>query len=170
MIDAWQFDVLRPGDMVRKIMTRIDGDTRVADTMQHQSRYADRRQNMPGVRPELHSDDRRGGRWTGALPFKARKSTPKGFVGRCASTKALGGIFAGAPGPVDRGDMFVDILGRQCRWMTGEASVKNKSPRPIRIGSREQERHRTALGYTIECGLFAKRRIHYRAHIVHALF
>jgi hypothetical protein len=70
-----QFDVLRPGDMVRKIMTRINGDTRVADTMQHQCRYADRRQNMRA----LHSDDRGGGRWTGALRFKARESTPKGF-------------------------------------------------------------------------------------------
>src|SRR5262249_23492385 len=89
---------------------------------------------MPGVRRKLHSDDRRSGRWTGPLSFKARQSTPKVFVGRCLGTKALSGIFAGAPSPVDRGDMFVDILGRECRWMTGEASVKNKSPRSIRIG------------------------------------
>ena len=98
---------------IADITTRVDGDARVANTMQHQSRYADRRQNMPGVRLKLHSDDHRGGGWTRALPFKARKSTPKGFIGGCAGTKALSGIFAGAPRPIDRRDMLLDILRRQ---------------------------------------------------------
>ena len=92
---------------------------------------------------------------------------PKNGIGQCAFAPMIFDLLADHAAAWSGGDT-PGIVG-QLRGEPRHRSVQNQRPDPFRIGRREENAHRTALGHAEERRALRPGRVHHRVQVVHAL-
>ena len=174
MVALVELDDPRSRDLLGYQPCALNRCDAIARAVQHERRNMYRVEQRPDIDRRQRLQHRASHRRAGACPLIASPHLAHGIVVRVARREVLEQR-ALAPFALNLLEHALEPLGRPAVGEVlglaeaGCRAVENERRHALRIGSGEQDRHRTPLGDAVQRSALGPGGVHHRAQVIHAL-